>query len=55
MEPFRVYPRLCGAPIAIERTRPKPGFLMAVTPTMRIWNQIVGFLTDWEMLLTMAA
>jgi len=26
-----------------------------VTPTMRSWNQIVGFLTDWEMLLTMAA
>ena len=20
----------------------------AVTPTMRSWNQIVGFLTDWE-------
>ena len=35
--------------------KPKPESLMAVTPTMRSWNQIVGFLTDWEMLLTMAA
>ena len=32
----------------MEEARPKLGFLVAVTPTMRSWNSVVGFLKDWD-------
>jgi hypothetical protein len=31
-----------------RKARPKPGFLVAVTPSTRSWNLVVGFLTDWD-------
>ena len=32
----------------IEEARPKPGSLMAVTPTMRSWNQFSVFIEEWD-------
>ncbi|MDH3726275.1 MAG: hypothetical protein OER77_01995 [Myxococcales bacterium] len=39
----------------LDKTLPtqSPNFL--VTPTMRSWNLVVGFLTDWERLRELAA
>jgi hypothetical protein len=37
-----------AALIAIEEARPKPGSLMAVTPTMRSWNQFSAFIEEWD-------
>ena len=44
-----------AALIALEKVWEKPSSLMAVTPTTRSWNHIVGFLTDWEGLRRLAA
>jgi hypothetical protein len=46
-------PRL-SEPSCEENARPKPGSLMAVTPSTRSWNSVVGFLTDWDRFRTLA-
>ncbi len=35
--------------------KPKPDSLMAVTPTMRSWNQFSAFIEAWDGLRTLAA
>jgi hypothetical protein len=37
-----------AALIAIEKAREKPSSLMAVTPTMRSWNQFSAFIEEWD-------
>jgi hypothetical protein len=32
----------------MEEARPKLGFLVAVTPTMRSWNQFSAFIEEWD-------
>jgi hypothetical protein len=44
-----------AALIAIEKAWEKPSSLMVVTPTIRSWNSVVEFLTDWEGLRRLAA
>ena len=31
-----------------EEARLKPGFLVAVTPTTRSWNQFSAFIAEWD-------
>ena len=40
--------RLARLRSAIEKARPKPDSLMAVTPTMRSWNQFSAFIEEWD-------
>ena len=40
-------PRL-SEPSCEENARPKPGSLMAVTPTTRSWNQLSAFIEEWD-------
>jgi hypothetical protein len=59
--PFTPHPaaptRAPGAKPRDKRGRADPALPLlfyGVTPTIRSWNQVVGFLTDWEGLRTLA-
>jgi hypothetical protein len=37
------------------KARPKPGFVVAVTPSTPSWYEFAGFIEEWERLRTIAA
>ena len=40
-------PRL-SEPSCEENARPKPGFVVVVTPKMRSWNELSALIEEWE-------